>query len=206
MNEKLTKCLGIAAVHTSAAPAPLEEGGHQLIVQLVNGTSTTNQPLIELAQQLQPCLNRRRGVEARREVRGERVKIRADDATFLTPVTLRNRLLLPVFSLLGPRAVEKTTAGLCRIGKRQFGDGLHEKNRSVDESGIIRDPACWRLCRCRHDRHSCATLLLAQGVNPRVVMETLGHSQVSLTLNTYTHVLPALQRDAAAKINAVLKG
>ena len=56
-----------------------------------------------------------------------------------------------------------------------------------------------------HDlRHSCATLLLAQGVNPRVVMETLGHSQVSLTLNTYTHVLPAVQRDAAARINAVL--
>ena len=58
-----------------------------------------------------------------------------------------------------------------------------------------------------HDlRHSCATLLLAQGVNPRVVMETLGHSQVSLTLNTYTHVLPALQREAAAKIDAVLNG
>jgi integrase len=57
-----------------------------------------------------------------------------------------------------------------------------------------------------HDlRHSCATLLLAQGVNPRVVMETLGHSQVSLTLNTYSHVLPALQRDAAARMNAVLK-
>jgi integrase len=56
-----------------------------------------------------------------------------------------------------------------------------------------------------HDlRHSCATLLLAQGVNPRVVMKTLGHSQVSLTLNTYSHVLPALQREAAAKMNAVL--
>jgi integrase len=56
-----------------------------------------------------------------------------------------------------------------------------------------------------HDlRHSCATLLLAQGVNPRVVMDTLGHSQVSLTLNTYSHVLPALQRDAAARIDAVL--
>ncbi len=55
-----------------------------------------------------------------------------------------------------------------------------------------------------HDlRHSCATLLLTQGVNPRVVMETLGHSQVSLTLNTYSHVLPALQRDAAAKMDAV---
>ncbi len=57
-----------------------------------------------------------------------------------------------------------------------------------------------------HDlRHSCATLLLAQGVNRRVVMETLGHSQVSVTLNTYSHVLPALQRDAAARINAVLE-
>jgi integrase len=58
-----------------------------------------------------------------------------------------------------------------------------------------------------HDlRHSCATLLLAQGINPRVVMETLGHSQVSLTLNTYSHVLPALQREAAAKMDAVLAG
>jgi integrase len=56
-----------------------------------------------------------------------------------------------------------------------------------------------------HDlRHSCATLLLAQGVSPRVVMETLGHSQVSLTLNTYSHVLPALQEDAAAKMDAIL--
>jgi len=56
-----------------------------------------------------------------------------------------------------------------------------------------------------HDlRHSCATLLLAQGVSPRVVVETLGHSQVSLTLNTYSHVLPALQEDAAAKMDAIL--
>jgi integrase len=35
-------------------------------------------------------------------------------------------------------------------------------------------------------------------------METLGHSQVSLTLNTYSHVLPALQRDAAALMDAAL--
>jgi len=48
------------------------------------------------------------------------------------------------------------------------------------------------------------TLLLAQGVSPRVVMETLGHSQVSLTLNTYSHVLPALQEEAAAKMDAIL--
>lgn len=56
-----------------------------------------------------------------------------------------------------------------------------------------------------HDlRHTAATLLLAQGVDPRTIMETLGHSQISLTLNTYAHVLPSLQTDAAAKLDAIL--
>jgi integrase len=56
-----------------------------------------------------------------------------------------------------------------------------------------------------HDlRHTAATLLLAQGVDPRTIMETLGHSQISLTLNTYAHVLPALQSDAADKMDAIL--
>jgi integrase len=56
-----------------------------------------------------------------------------------------------------------------------------------------------------HDlRHSCATLLIAQGVHPRVVMEILGHSQISVTMNTYGHVLPETQRDAAAKLDALL--
>jgi integrase len=46
-----------------------------------------------------------------------------------------------------------------------------------------------------HDlRHTAATLLLAQGVDPRTIMETLGHSQISLTMNTYSHVLPASKR------------
>ena len=58
-----------------------------------------------------------------------------------------------------------------------------------------------------HDlRHTAATLLLAQGVDPRTIMEILGHSQVSLTLNTYSHILPSLKRDAATKMNAVLTG
>ena len=57
-----------------------------------------------------------------------------------------------------------------------------------------------------HDlRHACASLLLVQGVHPRVVMETLGHSQISLTMNTYSHVIPALRREAADKMQAVLE-
>ena len=58
-----------------------------------------------------------------------------------------------------------------------------------------------------HDlRHTCASLLLAQGIHPRVVMEILGHSQISLTMNTYSHVVPELQREAAQKMGLLLAG
>lgn len=56
-----------------------------------------------------------------------------------------------------------------------------------------------------HDlRHTCATLLLAQGVPMRVVMDVLGHSQMSITSDTYSHVLPALQKEAAERMDAAL--
>jgi integrase len=49
-----------------------------------------------------------------------------------------------------------------------------------------------------HDlRHLCASLLLSQGIHPRVVMEILGHSQISLTMNTYSHVMPEATKAAA---------
>ena len=58
-----------------------------------------------------------------------------------------------------------------------------------------------------HDlRHTCATLLLARDVGPRVVMEILDHSQISLTMNTYTHVVPRLQREAASRMDLLLNG
>ena len=48
-----------------------------------------------------------------------------------------------------------------------------------------------------HDlRHACATFLLASGASPRTVMKPLGHSQISLTMNTYAHVLPEIERTA----------
>jgi integrase len=51
-----------------------------------------------------------------------------------------------------------------------------------------------------------ATFWLAAGVPARVVADMLGHSQVSLTLNVYTHVLPTLRRDAADRLDAVPGG
>jgi integrase len=54
-----------------------------------------------------------------------------------------------------------------------------------------------------HDlRHSHATHLLASGVHPKIASERLGHATVGLTLDTYSHVIPGMQEDAVARIDA----
>jgi integrase len=56
-----------------------------------------------------------------------------------------------------------------------------------------------------HDlRHTCATLLLSEGVNVKVVSELLGHASVTITLNTYAHVLPDMQDSAAEAMEEAL--
>jgi integrase len=58
-----------------------------------------------------------------------------------------------------------------------------------------------------HDlRHTCATLLLTKGVHPKVVQELLGHSSISVTLDTYSHVLPNMQEKAVAAMDAISEG
>jgi integrase len=55
-----------------------------------------------------------------------------------------------------------------------------------------------------HDlRHTCATLLLSKGVNPKIVQEMLGHANISVTLDTYSHVLPDMQEVAVAAMDEV---
>jgi integrase len=53
-------------------------------------------------------------------------------------------------------------------------------------------------------RHTCASLLTAAGVHPRVIMEILGHSQIALTMNTYAHVFTEGKSDAASRMEAIL--
>ncbi len=56
-----------------------------------------------------------------------------------------------------------------------------------------------------HDlRHTAATLMLSAGTHPKVVSERLGHATIGITLDTYSHVLPDLQHEAAATIDALL--
>ncbi len=55
-------------------------------------------------------------------------------------------------------------------------------------------------------RHSAATIALATGVSPKVVSEQLGHASTAFTLDTYAHVLPHMQDEAAARVEAMLFG
>ena len=55
-----------------------------------------------------------------------------------------------------------------------------------------------------HDlRHTAATLLLGRGIHPKIVSEMLGHSQIAITLDLYSHVTPTMQRDATAAMQAI---
>lgn len=84
---------------------------------------------------------------------------------------------------------------------------LHERNVTVRHfkpllkaAGLPKDLRLYGL------RHTHATLLLIAGTHPKIVSERLGHSSVTLTLDTYNHVLPGMQRESANKLNAMLFG
>lgn len=92
-----------------------------------------------------------------------------------------------------PDLVFQTTVG----GPVDINNLRHRFHRVLDRVGLRR--VRW------HDlRHAAASLLLAQNVHPRVIMELLGHSSIAVTMNTYSHVMPAARRDAAATMDAIL--
>jgi Phage integrase family len=89
----------------------------------------------------------------------------------------------------------------------------NELGRPLDASNVrLRSfrPALERagLPRIRfHDlRHTAATLMLGQGVHPKVVSEMLGHSQIGITLDLYSHVTPTMQESAVQALEALLGG
>ncbi|MEU2080394.1 site-specific integrase [Streptomyces albus] len=69
----------------------------------------------------------------------------------------------------------------------------------------VAESAGLRVIRLHDARHGCATLLVAAGVAPRVVMEILGHSQVSITMDVYTHVVQDTQREAISHMDRLLR-
>jgi integrase len=84
--------------------------------------------------------------------------------------------------------------------------GTHlNPNHVVDELKKLLKKAELPNIRFHDLRHSAATMLLSIGVHPKVVQELLGHTQISMTMDIYSHVLPGMQRDAMSRLHDALK-
>jgi integrase len=132
---------------------------------------------------------------------------------FEEPKTKRSRRSVALPAFLHPY-LERQRADQARR-KEDLGDGWIDSDLAIDAGdGSPVNPdsmsSAWRFLVLRaglphvrfHDlRHAHATLLLCQGVHPKVVSERLGHATVGITLDTYSHVLPSMQSEAAAAID-----
>lgn len=110
--------------------------------------------------------------------------------------------------LLGHRAQQADLKGETDLVFSSLaGTPLHEKNMLtryyrplLTAAGLPKEMRLYDL------RHTHASLLLLAGVHPKLVSERLGHSSIVITLDTYSHVIPSLQRDSADRLDAVLFG
>lgn len=149
-------------------------------------------------------------------VRGALQRQNEAGLVFIEPKTARSRRTI----LLSQRVI----AALREHRRRQLEDRLllasewHDLNLvfcGVD--GRTPDPGWQRqvfqqvlrandlpVVRFHYLRHTAATMLFAQNVHPKVVSEMFGHATISLTLDTYSHLVPALHAQAAAAMDAML--
>jgi integrase len=86
------------------------------------------------------------------------------------------------------------------------GNPLHLRNLTLRHFKLILKRAGLLEIRLYDLRHTCATLLLSANEHPKVVSERLGHASVTLTLDTYSHVLPSMQQAATEKLENILFG
>lgn len=94
------------------------------------------------------------------------------------------------------------------LDRRHFKKIIQNANEEIAESNVENGTAYppIPIIRLYDLRHTMATLLLGQGINPKIVSERLGHSSISLTLDTYSHVLPTMQQDATEQIEKLIFG
>lgn len=83
-------------------------------------------------------------------------------------------------------------------GPLDVGYVAHAKDRALTAAGLPH-------VRTHDLRHTAATYLLSQGVHPKVVQDLLGHSSITLTMNTYSHVLPSLHQEVAGHMDRLIR-
>lgn len=137
---------------------------------------------------------------------------------FKTPKTDKSRRLIPI----GPETVKRlkqqrqkvTMQKMINAAKWQEHDLVFPNlvGNPIDPNNMIKDfrklteKAGLPIIRFHDIRHTCATLLLLANVHPKIVSERLGHKDIRITLETYSHVIPSMQGEATQIIEGLVAG
>jgi integrase len=154
-------------------------------------------------------------------IRVQRTLTRKKGGRHITPPkTNQSRRTIP----LPPSMARQLREHKAHQNRERLAAGEEYKNQDFVFAGPHGQPLCDRTLNDHHFkhilrqaelpltfrlydlRHTCATLLLLQNENPKVVSERLGHSTIVLTMDTYSHVQPSMQRGAADKLETMLFG
>ncbi|MEW1903632.1 site-specific integrase [Streptomyces sp. NPDC086147] len=144
-------------------------------------------------------VQRRRGVLYNDETKGRRSRAIPLPAMCLAPLRWHRMRQKATYEAAGTEWSATGYVFATRTGRPVEPRNVHRSFVRVSEAAGL------RLIRLHDARHGCATLLTAAGVAPRVVMEILGHSQISLTMDVYTHVVQDTQREAISHMDRLLK-
>ncbi len=133
-------------------------------------------------------------------------KSRAGRRTVVLPTALRDGLRTHRAAQLEERIAAANVWQDSGLVFAQVNGRPIDPRRDWSDWKVLLQAAGVRDARLHDARHTAATLLLQQGVPARVAMQILGHSQISLTLGTYSHVVPELANEAAALMGEALWG
>ncbi|MGW1014552.1 tyrosine-type recombinase/integrase [Streptomyces termitum] len=144
-------------------------------------------------------VQRRRGLLYNDETKGRRSRAIPLPAMCLAPLRWHRLRQKTTYEAAGTEWTATGYVFATRTGRPVEPRNVHRSFVRVSEAAGLRP------IRLHDARHGCATLLTAAGVAPRVVMEILGHSQISLTMDVYTHVVQDTQREAISHMDRLLK-
>jgi integrase len=151
---------------------------------------------------------RKRGADCPQRIGGGLVLVEPKSRTSRRTIALPDQLVDALTSHRAAQHAERVHAGTTWVDTglvftRPDGRAIDPKDDYQTWKTLLADAGV-RDARLHDARHTAATIMLTMGVPARAVMQILGHSQITLTLGTYSHVEPELANEAAQRIGRAL--
>ncbi len=158
-------------------------------INFKNNTITVNQTLSRDGKEI---LNSVKTQSSRRI-------IDISDQNLIDVLIKQRQIVLNHKDKYGESYIDKDLVVCSELGNQLNPSNIRRKmNQLIEISGVSK-------INFHSLRHTHATLLLSQGVSPKVIQERLGHSSIKVTLDIYSHVLPAMQKEAIQKLGSIIK-